>query len=254
MARYSLKLENKNSVFLYDGSLAGFYTCIHVAIYDRELPLFIWKEDQGQQSLFFTKKVDTHFEKGEKVRNSLQTQLGSQGLYLIESVFFSCLEEKEKYLLTFILKAYQKGRNLLQTLEDPAVYPLYTAQRHLHGEVHAFEGFVRFEEVENILVSKIKPKNFVLPFLLDHFSSRYPEERWMIFDETHKMALCYEKGKHELIEMKEINIQKSQEEKAWQNLWKSFYETLSIKERENPLRRMNHMPKRYWSNLVEMQE
>ena len=31
-----------------------------------------------------------------------------------------------------------------------------------------------------------------------------------------------------------------------------FYDTIAIRERENPRCRMNHMPKKYWKNMVEM--
>lgn len=254
MARYNLTLEEKDCVYLYDGTLAGFYTCVHEAVYQKEVPLFIWPQSSSQQSFFFTKTISTQQEKAQGVRASVKNQLGPQGRYLVETVFFSCLEEKEKKLLSLILLGYEKGKKLLEALDHPTVYPLYRAQRHLLGEVHAFEGFVRFEEVDGLLYSKIAPKNQVLPFLSKHFEERFANEKWMIFDEVHHMALCYEKGHSQMVPVKHIEVTTSDEELLWQNLWKTFYKTLSIKERENKKNRMNHMPKRYWSNLVEVAE
>ena len=37
-------------------------------------------------------------------------------------------------------------------------------------------------------------------------------------------------------------------------LWKRFYDTIAIKERENPRGRMTHMPKRYWNTMTEFQD
>lgn len=252
MAKYTLSLENKDCIYLYDGTLAGFYNCVYEAVYEKEIPLYIWTDHTKQQSFFFTKSISTHMEKAQKVRESVKTQLGSQGQYLVKTVFFSCLEDKEKKMLDLILLGYEKGRNILEALDHPVVNPLYKAQRHLLGEVHLFEGFVRFEEVDGLLYSKIAPKNEVLPFLSRHFADRFANEKWMIFDEVHKVALCYEKGKTQLIPVNHIEVITSQEELDWQSLWKTFYKTLSIKERENKKGRMNHMPKRYWSNLVEV--
>ena len=36
-------------------------------------------------------------------------------------------------------------------------------------------------------------------------------------------------------------------------LWKRFYDTIAIRERENPRCRMTHMPKRYWNTMTEFQ-
>ena len=43
-------------------------------------------------------------------------------------------------------------------------------------------------------------------------------------------------------------------EAAYRLLWKRFYDTVAIRERENPKLRMTHMPKRYWSTMTEFQD
>jgi probable DNA metabolism protein len=42
-----------------------------------------------------------------------------------------------------------------------------------------------------------------------------------------------------------------EEEIKFRELWRLFYETIEIKERENPRCRMSHMPKRFWSCMTE---
>ena len=37
-------------------------------------------------------------------------------------------------------------------------------------------------------------------------------------------------------------------------MWKSFYDTIGIKERNNERCRMNFMPKKYWKYIVEMSD
>ena len=43
------------------------------------------------------------------------------------------------------------------------------------------------------------------------------------------------------------------EELLFQQLWQRFYKTIGIKQRFNPKCQMTHMPKRYWSHIVEHQ-
>ena len=46
----------------------------------------------------------------------------------------------------------------------------------------------------------------------------------------------------------------SVQEAQYRRLWKRFYDTIEIKERHNPRRRMSHMPKRYWETMTEFQD
>ena len=38
----------------------------------------------------------------------------------------------------------------------------------------------------------------------------------------------------------------------FESLWKTFYKSVNIKERENSKLRNQHMPKRYWNHLTEI--
>ena len=44
------------------------------------------------------------------------------------------------------------------------------------------------------------------------------------------------------------------EELRYRVLWKRFYKTIAIAARENPRCRMTHCPKRYWENMLEMED
>ncbi len=46
----------------------------------------------------------------------------------------------------------------------------------------------------------------------------------------------------------------AESEAAFRALWRRFYDTIAIKERENPRCRMSHMPKRYWGVMTEFQK
>ena len=40
----------------------------------------------------------------------------------------------------------------------------------------------------------------------------------------------------------------------YQELWKMFFKTISIKERKNPRYQMQFMPKKYWKDLNNFQD
>ena len=95
----------------------------------------------------------------------------------------------------------------------------------------------------------------MLPLLRAHFCARYREDRFLIYDRTHKEALFYAGGKARIRPLEDFQMAPPDEQEAnYRLLWKRFYDTIAIKERENPKLRMTHMPKRYWNTMTEFQD
>ena len=127
----------------------------------------------------------------------------------------------------------------------------------MSNEAHFYKEIVRFTELENgMLFAEIEPKNQVLTCLGDHFSNRFPLENWMIYDKTHKMFLVHPKNKHWLLVVdEELNEESSSRvstrEAIYVNLWKNFFESISIKERESYSRQRQNLPLHYRKYMTE---
>jgi probable DNA metabolism protein len=243
-----------DSVYLYDGSLVGFYCCVFESVYLRELPLAI-ETLAGTPRLFATKWIESDPTKARRVQESLAKKISSRAERLIETVFLSCMPEKELNLLRFLLFAYKQGGKAINMLGHPLVAPILAAERHLLGEAHLWKGFLRFADYGGRLAATINPKNFVLPYIANHFCLRYSQEDFLIFDSTHQAALLYENRQRQLIRLENLQLPPLEEnEQQYQALWKRFYDTVAIEARENPRCRMTLMPKRYWKHMPEMQD
>jgi probable DNA metabolism protein len=121
-------------------------------------------------------------------------------------------------------------------------------------EAHKFTGFARFSAFGDLLLAKIKPKNFVLHILAPHFAQRMPNENFVIYDETNNYICAYAKGRYVISETSEVNFPEADgQEQTYRGLWKMFYDTIAVEGRENPKCRMTLMPKRYWGNMTEFQ-
>jgi probable DNA metabolism protein len=239
-------------LYVYDGSLAGFYSCVFHSIYSKTLPVDICPEEALQPSLYPAIYIATEQDKAERVRRSIPQKIAAEALPLVETVFLSCLEHKELHLLEFLLMGYAQGARVLKMLGDPLVSKIYAAQQHLLGEKQLLLGFIRFSDYGGALAAVITPKNFVLPFLAGHFISRLSGENFLIFDKTHKAALVYQDRTAEIIPIETLELpEASNEECEYRAMWKSFYKTISIQARYNPKCRRTHMPKRYWENMTE---
>ena len=126
--------------------------------------------------------------------------------------------------------------------------------RQLNGELEQYRGFVRFSDIGGVLAAEIEPKNRVLPLLRGHFCQRCHDETFFLYDRTHREALFYADGHSAIVPLEEFVMAPPDEtEKRYRRLWRCFYDTIAIRERENPKLRMSHMPKRFWPLLTELQ-
>ena len=88
-----------------------------------------------------------------------------------------------------------------------------------------------------------------------HFTQRFANQNFMIYDSANKQALLYNQKQATIIRAENIELPEIDDNEIdMQKLWKLFYDTIAIKERCNPKCRMNFMPKRTWDLLSEMQD
>ena len=181
-------------------------------------------------------------------------KIGSNAKELAEHAFLTCLPQKELWILRFLRLAFRHGPTVMNKLTQPAVHTLNKAVLHLQHESHQYQGFVRFSVSQGALWSVIEPKNQVLPLLAPHFCQRFCNEAFLIYDKTHDQALVYQNGRHEILPLLAFEPPEPDEtELRYRKLWHTFYDSISIRDRENLRLRMTHMQKRYWKHLTEMQ-
>lgn len=238
----------------YDGTFAGFLTCVFESYLNREEPACFHGPQDLQASLWPERVVDTHEEHAKRVYRSLRGKLGVRGWELVTVGFLTCLEEKELHLWRFLKLGYERGPGVVRELGDDRVHILFKAVQAAQHEAQLYRGFVRFSEQNKVLVSEIEPKNRVLPLLRRHFCDRYAGECFAIHDRTHGEVLLYERGQWAILSIDEFKVDApGAEERDYRALWRRFYDTIAIEGRYNPKCRMTHMPKRYWNMLTEFQ-
>ena len=251
------ELISRDIAYQYDGSLEGFYSCVFESVSRGEAPAAIEPAEEAQPRLFAPSYIETDPAHALRVQRSVGERISPDALRLAETVFLSCLEEKELHLLHFLLRGWREGPGFLRRgWSDERLAVLLKAERQLGREAHLLKGFVRFADYDGHLAATITPKNFILPFLAGHFADRYRGESYLIYDKTHRAALIHQPNhRSEIVAAENIEFPAvSEEEARYRALWKHFYNTVMIEGRENPRCRMTHMPKRYWENMVEVQE
>ncbi len=239
-------------IYRYDGSFDGFLCCVFASYEHKEVPVQICGPEDGQLSLLFMREIITDPLKAQRVWNSVPQKIGKEALAFIQKAFCSCMEQKEMAILLFLRVGYHYGPAVMSRLADQHVHRLLKAVQHLENESQLLRGFIRFASYNKVLVARIGPKNYILPFIAEHFQQRYPEECFLIYDEIHKMALIYQPYKISVAAMDRIKLPDPDESELYcRKLWQVFYDAVEIQSRHNPKCRRNMMPKRYWPYMTE---
>ncbi|MBO4914108.1 MAG: TIGR03915 family putative DNA repair protein [Oscillospiraceae bacterium] len=243
----------KEIIYQYDGSFEGLLCCIYESYTQKERPTTFLSDSDAEPCLYEIRMVPTVQEHTERIERSL-IKLSPDVLPFLRRAFLTCLEDKELAIYNFIAKLYKEGSAYLTRLSDDDYQPLLRAVRHLTGEVEKLRGFLRFSEHGGMLSAEIEPENRVLPLLRSHFCERCHNECFFIYDRTHREALFYANGRSRIVPLDSFEpVPPNAEEEAYRKLWRRFYDTIAIRERENPRCCMSNLPKRYRGTMTEFQ-
>ena len=205
-------------------------------------------------------------EKAGKVSSTLCKKLGQDFYNTILSAILA-IESSSKKKMDKANAVYQtivaalhsaNGAHILESLSNPYVYRVFELSRATAAEAHHLKGFMRFSELSNgVLFSTIHPKNNALPILAEHFTDRFPQENFIIYDEAHYISAVHRAGKdYMLVNATEINSEflqnYSADEAKFQKLWLTFFESIAIEARTNPALQVQNIPKRFWKDAVEL--
>lgn len=240
--------------YRYDGTLDGMLTCIFESYDKHELPFAILGPRIGQGTLYETRNVPASPEKAQRVLAGLTRVAGESASHLVQLTYLTGLPEKERRALLFTRLAMKTGPDVMRLLTDQRVNLLVQAVRYLQTEAHLLCGFVRFTEEDGTLVSFISPRNDVLPLLDIHFSDRFPEERFIIYDRTHRKALMHLPDASRIVPLNELKRPvASQSELDIQMLWRRFHQTIAVEGRINPRLQRNMLPLHFRPDMIEFQ-
>ena len=236
----------------YDGTLEGLWCCVFESFERKETPAAVRPFDAPQMTLAPVRRIETDLGRAARVRRAVPRRLSPEALELLEHVFLTHLEDKELHTLRFLQEGFAVGPSILRRLTDDTVSALIKAQRFLLNESHRYKQFIRFSVSGGVLSSVIRPKNRVLPLIAPHFTDRFPEEAFLIYDATHGMALVYRPGRTAIVPVDSFVMEAPDaEERSYRTLWREYYDVIAVEGRYNPKCRMSHMPKRYWDQMTE---
>jgi len=238
--------------YRYDGSFAGFLSCVFDSYACARVPAdyLTWTDEAC--SLWPEQAVETSRPRAARVYRALAQRLSPAFQRIVEKGFLTCLPQREMALHELIRRGFAEGDRVRLCLTEPTLARILLAIRKLDTEVDHLKGFIRFSDLEGVLVGEIEPKNRVLPLLGGHFAARLPGERLALYDRTHRQALLCAQRRRRIVPVEDFRPGAADEaEERFRALWRRFFQVIAVEGRENPRCQATHLPKRYRGVMTE---
>lgn len=257
------------TVYVFDGTMDGLLS----AVFDA----FLLKEEPEQLltggdvlPLFCERiyKVTTDAEKARRVWTGLEKQLPREALRVISTSQLSELQELWQPLFMLVCKVFRQGKEVASNFADPDVLTVTQIARRVAHEAHRMMQFVRFQKAKDgTYLAVISPDHNVLPLIVDHFHDRFNDQLWLIYDarrhygyhydgESPPIHITFENETSVSFSLADGKLSDdilSSDDHLLQDLWRTYFKAICIRERLNPRKQLNDMPHRYWKYLTEKQ-
>lgn len=239
-------------IWRYDGSFEGYLSAVVRSYTDKTLPDLLTKTEVKMG--LFDEILDIPIDTTDalKLIHAIDKQLGKEIKEKIYHTFLCDDMPFENDLLRYIRLGF-KEPSLLEMISHPLIYAIEEYQKRTLRTVHKMNAFSRFETLEDgTLYAQISPPRNVLPLMGGHFKKRFKEERFIIHDLKRSIALVYDTKTLELHSVHDYVIPKrSLDEQTYQNLWKRFFDHVTITQRINQNLQRSHVPLLYRHLMCE---
>lgn len=239
--------------YKFDGSLDGIFSCILRCFINKENPNELICDPVQLSLTDQIVEVETDFNNNKRVINAFYKYCGSSALRDLKYAFRSGDKNKNTIIFNFIKKTFDCRKNISDKFSDPVVMQYFDLIKRISLEAHRSKGFLRFSESEKgVLYARFEPDNDVADLLVSHFSNRFKDIPFAIHDLKRNKLIMHANGKTQtIIPNFPIAIVLGKHEENFDNLWKTYYDSVTITERINPKLMYSFMPARYHKHMNE---
>lgn len=251
-------------IFRYDKTFEGLLTAVFDAYNRKTFPDKLLGNDEIEP-LFVDESftVITQEEKYSRVFHSLKKKMMSVTFNMLSYVWLSEVEKSDELLFRYIRKTFDSKESIELNFADDDVLQLRNLAKKVNTEKHRLIEFVRFQKAaDDIFFAPVSPDHNCLPLVISHFTDRFADQKWIIYDTKRNYGFFYDlktvtemtlDSTHLFTEGKLDEELMAKDEKLFQELWKGYFKSMTIKERINPKLQRQLLPKRYWKYLTEKQ-
>ena len=250
-------------VYYYDKTLEGLLTAIFDAYSRRVFPDKLMV--QGDIPPMFTNEthtVVTNEQCAARVWRAVEKKLSRTACNMLTYAWLSEEDGSDETIFRYICKTIKSPKSVELNFGDADVLKIQQLAQKTGREYQFLRMFVRFQKAaDDIFFAPVSPKCNALPLAIEHFRDRFSDQKWVIYDIKRRYGFYYDMSnvteitidddKH-LLGGKLDQALMAEDEKLFQDLWRGYFNSMTIKERISPRLQRHNMPKRFWKYLTEI--
>lgn len=251
------------NVFVYDKTFDGLLTVVFDAYFRKTFPDVLLAEGEPFP-LFYDESVNvvTDTDRAGRVWKALEKKLSRTALSSLTYAWLSELPGVDMLLFRYMRKTIDSPRSIELSFGDEDVLELTKISRKVANERGRIIMFLRFQKaMDNTYFAAVEPLYNVLPLATGHFKDRFSDQCWLIYDVKREYGYYYD-----LNTVTEVNFETKEahlitgmlneelmakDEMLFQQMWKEYFKSITIKVRKNPKLHKQNMPVRFWKYLTE---
>ena len=253
------------TVYQFDRTLDGLLTAVFDAYARRSFPDILQGTD-APLPLFYDElhAVVTDDAKAGRVWRALQKKLSAEALTCVTVSYLSELPELDMHLFRYVCKAVDSPVSIERNFADEDVLFVVNTFRKVRYERLRMLQFLRFQKAaDGTYFGMMEPQYNVLPLAIGHFRDRFSDQAFLLYDRRRHYGYYYDHGEltrvafdERLPHFRSGKLDESmldKDEMLFQELWRTYFKAICIRERLNPRKQRKDMPVRYWKYLTEKQ-
>jgi probable DNA metabolism protein len=271
-------------VFRYDRSFEGLLTAVFDAYARRQWPEALLAE--GEPAPMFTSEEHTVVTDGEKagrVWRGLTEKLPREVCNMLTMSWLSEEPGVDGMIARYLRRVFDEGRDVSTDFADPDILRVKQLALKVAREREHLTQFTRFQKGGNAhggsgyaedadgrvdddggptYFAPVSPRYNALPLAIPYFRDRFRDQRWLIYDIGRRYGyysdwkevteITMEDDAH-LVGGKLDPAMLAENEHLFQQMWRGYISAMAIKERLNARLQRQHMPRRFWPLLTEME-
>lgn len=250
-------------IFCYDGSWEGMLTMVFDAFAHKKIPEQVIRHGDIIP-LFATDCHDviTDDNKSARVWSGLRKKMSATALSAVTTAFLCELQDFDMPMLRYLCKMFQHSGSIETDFNDLDVLEVTNMCRKVRHERLRVLQFARFQKAsDGTYFAIMEPIYNVLPIAIPHFRDRFADQRFLLYDKSRNYGYYYDGNQEHIVTLptslshiatgRLSNELMDKDELMFQQLWRTYFDAIAIKERSNPRKQRQDMPVRFWKYLTE---
>ena len=243
-------------LYLYDGSFDGLLTAYFYAYKDQDIYDINRQEHYQADLLSQPYSIATEADKAARIYRSVCQKISVDTMHNLYLLYLSELPHCDLLGLHYLRLCFTNGAQINRAKHHPVIRQVEDYRHKVMVEYDHMKGFLRFQQIDQqVYFGRFAPDHNQLPLLLPHLQKRFSDQKLIIYDEKRNYALLYDLQRSVLVPFSQEEttqlLQGRQDDTI--DLFRQYFQSITIPERVNPRLQAQYMPHRYRKYMPETQ-